>query len=132
MSKEGYEVEPLLRTLQAMPDNALASVSNFAVDKPGVGRVEWHGSVDVRDLVIGTDVAIRTKKISLYENSNKSRRPLDCDATVSLLNFSPKQGASVEKYRARLKVQTEKMGAKFVLYDPAKGELRFQVTGFSE
>ena len=126
-------MQPSAATLQKMSNEELSKVIDFVVTKPGIGKIAWKYPVDVRDLLIGTDIVIKTKQVSLYSDTttdSSRRRSLDQAAAVSLMKFHPKENMSVDRYEAKLCRLIENIGANFESYSSDTGELRYAVAGF--
>ena len=137
LSKSEYNCSPSIDALQSMAPEDLATVSRFSVMRPGFGRIEWEGSVDVRGADLDAQVIIEKSSVSVYENEEKSGdKPtegtkLNRPAVVTLQNIFPPTGVDPTKFARKVEKQTAKMDAKFIDYDRSSGVWTFRVEHFS-
>jgi len=142
LTKEGYQVTPSLEELGTMSEADLASVQNFSVARPGYGKVEWKGAVDVRDADLDRIVIIENKDISVYEKDEaEGVKPdegakLNRPAKLTFYNVAHKKGPQAteeekEAFAKKLEKVTKKMGAEFISYDKSLAEWCIVVSHFS-
>lgn len=142
LTKPGYEVSPTIDEMSHMTEADLASVRNFSVSRPGYGKVEWEGSVDVRGANLDEIVEIERKDVAVYTlDEEKGTKPdkgtkLNRPATISLEDVFPKKGAYADeetknKFTLTLKKNASKMNAEFVDYDSTNGIWKIRVLHFS-
>jgi nuclear pore complex protein Nup98-Nup96 len=142
LTKEGYVVTPSIGVLSSMSEADLAAVSNFSVEKVGIGSVKWDGAVDVRGIDLDSIITIKDKDVSVYyKQEDMGTKPaegtkLNRPAVITFHKVFPKDGpqSSVEMkklYEKKLKRCTEKMDAEFIMYDADTGIWMFRVHHFS-
>lgn len=145
LTKPGYIVSPSIEEMSRMSEADLAAVSNFKVECPEHGSILWVGAVDVRNINLDSVVEICNKEVIVYEAEEASgKKPpvgskLNRPAIITLYNLYPKKAKdadeptleAVQKYAAKIEKNTQKMGAKYISYDPAKGVWKFQTPHFS-
>ena len=143
LTKQGYETNPPMEELEQYSTEDLANVSNFAVIRPGFGKVEWLGAVDVRNANIDESVEIEHKDISVYHKEEQSNtKPLEghClnrPAILTYMEMYPKNGpassdAEKAKYAAKLEKKTvELLEAEFIEYNKVLGTWSIKVPHFS-
>ncbi|KAL3918991.1 MAG: hypothetical protein SGILL_003976, partial [Bacillariaceae sp.] len=140
LTKEGYTCSPSIEELEFMDPGDLAAVSHFSVSRPGVGKVEWEGAVDVRGANLNKIVLIEPGSVSVYEEEEQlGRKPevgskLNRPAVLTLEKIFPAEGASaaaIEKFCNKVARKTKKMDAEFIDYDPSTGEWKLRVHHFS-
>jgi nuclear pore complex protein Nup98-Nup96 len=128
LSKPEYSCNPSILELQRMAPEELAAVSNFSVERAGVGKVEWQGAVDVRYADLDSLVVIEPKSIIVYaeEEINNTKPPvgtkLNRPAILTMWGVVPREGADPAKFASRVASQTEKMGASLIKFDVETGE----------
>ncbi len=142
LTKEGYAMRPSLEALSKMGEADLAAVSNFIVDKAGVGSVAWKGAVDVRGIDLDSVVNIEPKTVDVYHAAEQSgTKPpvgtkLNRPAIITLHNIYSKNGPEAsaeekEKFERKIEKKTKQMNAKFILMDTDIGIWKFEVDHFS-
>lgn len=142
LSKPAYNVSPSVDELASMSEGDLAAVEGFCVRRPGVGKVEWIGAVDVRDANLDDIVEIQHGDISVYalaeEAGNKpvEGSKLNRPAILTYYNMYPKSGPSAtpedfDKFERKLERSARKSGAQFLSYDKSAGEWKIRVQHFS-
>jgi Nucleoporin autopeptidase/Nuclear protein 96/Nucleoporin FG repeat region len=142
LTKMGYEVSPTVAELSGMSEADLASVQKFAVRRPGYGKVEWEGSVDVRGANLDDIVVIEVKDVSVYNSDEeKGTKPeegtkLNRPAVITFDDVFPKEGARaspevMEKFTKKVKKAAQSMNAEFVSYDSGTGIWKIRVHHFS-
>lgn len=140
LTKEGYTCSPPISALQAMDQADLAAVENFSVERPGVGKVEWEGAVDVRHANLDKIVLIEPRSVSVYtEEEHMGVKPhigtkLNRPALLTMEKVLPPEGSSpeaVEKFKQKVSRQTQKIGAELVEYDVTTGIWKIRVNHFS-
>ena len=142
LTKAGYVVYPPIHELEVMSEADLATVSDFKVERPGYGSVEWDGAVDVRGVDLDSTVVIESKNVSVYDdaelNGNKPKQgsKLNRPAVITMFGIYPKAGSGAsseakEKFAKRIKKTTKEMGAELISFDPDGGEWKFRVGHFS-
>jgi nuclear pore complex protein Nup98-Nup96 len=140
LSKEGYICSPSIETMESLDPGDLAALPNFSVSRPGVGKVEWEGAVDVRGANLDKVVVIEPKSVSVYtEEEELGTKPrvgtkLNRPAVLTLEGVFPPDGAGsdgVEKFTRKVAKTTKKMDAELISYDPVGGEWKLKVKHFS-
>jgi len=142
LTKDGYVVTPSINTLNEMSESELASVSNFVVEKIGIGSVAWDGTVDVRGIDLDTLVSIEPKDISVYHEEEKAgTKPpegtkLNRPAVLTFHDIFPRNGASAsaeakEKFERKIEKSTKSMGSELIMYDVNSGIWMCRVPHFS-
>lgn len=142
LTRLGYEVYPTMDALKKMTDSDLAAVADFSVSRPGYGKVEWEGCVDVRGANLDQIVSIGTGDISVYhEHEERGEKPpqghkLNRPAVLTFCGMYPKGGVTSsdeekEKYARKVEEKTKKLGAGFISYDKAAGVWKIRVEHFS-
>ncbi|KAG7354391.1 nucleoporin autopeptidase [Nitzschia inconspicua] len=140
LTKNGYTCSPGIETLRGMDPADLATVYNFKVERPGVGKVEWEGAVDVRNADLDNIVVIEPKSVSVYTDEElvgakpvvgtKLNRP----AILTMEGVYPPEGSgpeAIEKFKQKVARQTRKIKAELVEYDPHAGIWKIRVEHFS-
>jgi len=151
LTKLGYATEPPVDVLETMADEELAAVHRFAVVRPGHGRVDWLGRVDLRGVDLDRDVRICERagppSVEVYDDDDdgaaaagaRSAPPpvglkLNRPATVTLEHVGPPDAdptpAAMAKFHRRLDRSVRKIGATQLDYDPATRIWRFQIQSF--
>ncbi|KAL3914667.1 MAG: hypothetical protein SGARI_000004 [Bacillariaceae sp.] len=140
LTKDEYTCTPSIEILESLNPADLAAVPNFSVTRPGVGKVEWEGAVDVRGANLDKIVVIEPKAVSVYtEEEDNGTKPtvgtkLNRPAILTMEGIFPPEGASpeaMEKYKRKIAKQTMRMDADLIDYDPATGEWKLKVKHFS-
>jgi len=139
LTKAEYSCTPPIDVLATFSEADLAAVSNFSVVRPGVGRIEWEGAVDIRGTDLDQVVIIEPKSASVYMNEEEDgSKPavgtkLNRSAIITLERvFAPEATMeSQDKFARKVERQTRKMGAELVNYDPATGVWKLRVQHFS-
>ena len=142
LTKNGYVMMPSLQSLSDMSDADLAAVSNFTVEKVGVGSVAWDGAVDVRGIDLDLVISIKHKDVSVYEKQEEmGTKPaegtkLNRPAVITMHDVFPSEGPQASAQRKiefdrKIKKSTKNMGAEFIMYDVEKGIWMFRVPHFS-
>eukprot|EP00980_Cylindrotheca_fusiformis_P027840 scaffold22560_cov135-Cylindrotheca_fusiformis.AAC.51 len=139
LTKKGYTCTPSIQELQSMLPEDLAAVSSFSVERPGFGKIEWEGAVDVRGINIDNVVQIGASppSASVYAQEEKegSKPPvgtkLNRPAIITLENIFPPEGTSSEKFSRKVEKSTARNHAQLIDYDASAGEWKFRVLHFS-
>eukprot|EP00804_Cyclotella_cryptica_P021975 CCRYP_000914-RB/>CCRYP_000914-RB protein AED:0.16 eAED:0.16 QI:283/0.93/0.94/1/0.87/0.82/17/2644/1620 len=142
LTKPGYIVYPPLQDLEVMSEADLAAVSDFKVERPGYGSVEWDGAVDVRGVDLDSTVVIESKNVSVYDdaelNGNKPKQgsKLNRPAVITMYGVFPKSGAessseAKDKLAKKIEKSTKKMGAELISFNADTGIWMFRVGHFS-
>lgn len=139
LTKAGYKCSPSIDVLSTMPAEDLATVSNFSVERPGVGMIEWEGAVDIRGTDLDEVVTIEPKSASVYmkEEQENMKPPvgtkLNRSAVITLEGvYAPEASLDAqEKFSKKVQRQTAKMGAELIYYDAATGVWKLRVQHFS-
>lgn len=142
LTKSGYQVSPPIEELSSMSEADLASLRSFTVERPGYGKVEWEGSVDVRGADLDAIVVIEEKDVSVYSmDEEKGTKPeegtkLNRPAVITFYEIYPKEGARASsdvmvKFAKKVEKATLRMDADFVSYDSKTGVWRIRVLHFS-
>lgn len=139
LSKMGYVCQPPVETLEGMLPEDLAAVQGFCVERPGVGKIEWEGAVDVRDLNLDTLVVIddcpQSASVYTQEEKNGTKPPvgtkLNRPAIITLENVFPPEGIPKEKFEKRVAKSTKRNNAELISYDSSSGRWSFRVLHFS-
>jgi Nucleoporin autopeptidase len=129
LSKLEYEVFPTIAELECMSEADLATVRHFSVRRPGYGKVEWEGSVDVRGANLDDIVVIEAKNVSIYQkDEERGTKPekgtkLNRPVVITFDGVVPREGRGATKeamirFSANVKNATHTMNAEFVSYDP--------------
>eukprot|EP01113_Clastostelium_recurvatum_P038585 TRINITY_DN5790_c0_g1_i4.p1 TRINITY_DN5790_c0_g1~~TRINITY_DN5790_c0_g1_i4.p1 ORF type:complete len:1865 (-),score=437.72 TRINITY_DN5790_c0_g1_i4:36-5630(-) len=143
LTRPDYFTMPPMIDLQRLSSEQLSKVANFKIGRLGVGEVEWPGVTDVRGLDLDSIVEFTHKQISVYpdeENKPPVGHELNKPATVLLSQCFPmdragqrvKDPAKLAAYEQKIKATTDKIGAKFISYNPKNGEWNFFVPHFSK
>lgn len=139
LTKEDYKCSPSIEEMKAMPAADLAALTNFSVERPGVGKVEWEGAVDVRNTNLDEVVEIESKSVSVYslaEAENNKPAPgtkLNRPAILTLEGVFPPENTeeSAAKMAKKVGRSTARMGADLIDYDPSTGIWVLRVAHFS-
>ena len=142
LTKEGYQVTPSLEELAAMSEADLASVLRFSVSRPGYGKVEWEGAVDVRGADLDRIVIIDSKDVSVYEKDEaEDTKPdegskLNRPAKITFYQVFHKKGTEAsteekEAFATKIEKTTRKIGAEFISYNAETGVWCIKVQHFS-
>jgi Nucleoporin autopeptidase/Nuclear protein 96/Nucleoporin FG repeat region len=142
LSKLGYEVSPSIAELENMSEADLASVHSFSMRRPGYGKVEWEGSVDVRGANLDDIVVIEVKDVSVYDkDEKKGTKPeegtkLNRPAVITFDGVFPKEGPRateevMERFAKKVQIASQTMNAEFVSYDTKTGIWKIRVYHFS-
>jgi len=141
LTKENYVTSPSIKELGEMSEVELATVSNFVVERVGIGSVAWDGAVDIRGIDLDSIISIEERDISVYlEQEKLGTKPsvgtkLNRPAVLTFHHVYPKGGgsqASLEgKFQEKLEKSTEAMGAEFIKYDSTEGIWAIKVPHFS-
>ena len=127
LSKPEYRCSPSIAELQQMPPEDLAAVSNFSVERAGVGKIEWQGAVDVRNANLDSLVVIEPKSIQVYhEEEENNTKPavgtkLNRPAVLTMYGIFPREGSDAAKFAQKIESSTAKMGADLIDYDHDSG-----------
>lgn len=147
LRRSDYYTEPRIQELAAKEraePGFCCHVKDFVVGRQGYGSIKFLGETDVRRLDLESLVQFNNREVIVYMDDSKKPpvgQGLNKPAEVTLLNikcFDKKtghqytEGPKIEKYKEMLKRKAEDQGAKFVSYDPVKGEWKFRVNHFSE
>jgi len=126
--------------LDLLSPEELACVEELAIERPDVGRIQFHGITDCSGLDFDTLVRLEIGEVLVYPDS-LSKPPvgegLNKPAAVELYQCWPpsgsmlgKDGKSQDKYKNKIKKMTEDKGAEFVGYDCNTGIWKFCVKHF--
>lgn len=136
-----YFTEPCLSELavrELMSSGYCSKVENFTVGRFGYGFVEFSGETDVRGLDLDRIVKFSRHEVIVYEDEN-DKPPvgmgLNKPAEVTLLlEVRSSKHYDVDSSRGlveKLRLRTEKQGARFISFDLSNGEWKFFVQHFS-
>lgn len=140
-----YYTEPAIQELASKEkaDPGFCShVEGFVIGRHNYGNMRFLGETDVRGLDLNILVQFNHREVIVYaEGSSKPKvgEGLNKPAEVTLLNIKCMdkktgqqytEGQRVKKYGEFLKKKAEDQGARFVSYDPVKGEWKFSVDHF--
>jgi Nuclear protein 96/Nucleoporin autopeptidase len=142
LTKAGYQVLPPLDVLREMSPVELATVSNFSVTRAGYGKIEWVGSVDVRQANLDEIVVIERQDVSVYtlaeERGNKPGvgEKLNRPAVITFYNIFPKNGPhatteEMDRFIRKVERAASKSSAQHLSYDGQLGEWKIRVEHFS-
>ncbi len=142
LTMDGYVVTPPLSQLSQMTEAELATVSNFAVERVGVGSVAWDGAVDVRGIDLDSILSIEMKDVAVYQKQEETgTKPpegtkLNRPAVITFHDVYPKGGPESseemkKKFDQKLQKHAKGMGAEFIMYDGDNGIWMFRVPHFS-
>jgi hypothetical protein len=143
LTKSGYDISPSLEELSNMSEADLAAVPGFAVKRPGVGKVEWEGAVDVRRADLDRIVEIEFQDVAVYTlDEEEGKKPpvgskLNRPAILTFYNVFPKKGGASatqedrDKFARKVEKTTSKIGADLISYDRNIGEWKIRVQHFS-
>lgn len=136
LQRSGYFSSPDISVLQKMSSTDLMEVRDFAVFRPNVGKIEWEGPTDVRNLDLDRLVKIEPREVFVYEDGNPPEQGLELNkpAVITLYNVFPKAPHTEEKkkqFLAKLKDFCGKNDAEHLRYDSISGEWVFAVKHFS-
>lgn len=139
LTKAGYSCSPPIDFLASLPAEDLAAVPNFSIERPGVGRIEWEGAVDIRGIDLDQVVVIEPKSASVYtKEEEENKKPpigtkLNRSAIITLEGvYAPEATLeSQEKFSKKVERQTKKMGAQLIDYDATSGVWKLKVQHFS-
>ncbi|MCD7471022.1 hypothetical protein HAX54_011285 [Datura stramonium] len=136
-----YFTEPCLSELairELMSSGYCSKVENFTVGRFGYGFVKFSGETDVRGLDLDRIVKFSRHEVVVYEDEN-DKPPvgmgLNKPAEVTLLlQIRSSKHYDVDASREmveKLRLRTERQGARFISFDPSNGEWKFSVQHFS-
>jgi len=142
LTKKGYETTPPIEELDTFGEAELGNVPAFSVSRPGYGKVEWEGTVDVRHADLDSIVVIKPKDVMVYtEEEQLGTKPavgtrLNRPAQITYYEVFPKDNPDAstedkEKFAEKLKKISRKIGAEFVGYNLISGEWQIKVQHFS-
>lgn len=139
LTKADYSCNPPIDVLATLPEADLAAVSNFSVERSGVGRIDWEGAVDIRGTNLDEVVIIEPKSASVYmKDEEAGTKPaagtkLNRSAVITLEGvYAPDTTTeSQDKFSRKVERQTKKMGAELINYDPTLGVWKLRVQHFS-
>jgi nuclear pore complex protein Nup98-Nup96 len=142
LTKAGYTCFPPLETLSKMSEADLAAVSNFVVERIGVGSVAWDGAVDVRDVDLDSVVTIENKAVEVYHREEElGTKPsvgtkLNRPAVITLHGVYSKNGPNAatdekEKFELKIAKKTKELGAELIMIDSDEGIWKIKVMHFS-
>jgi len=138
---EQYDLLPALEDLRRMSPAQLQRVKDFAI-KSKHGEITWPGETDVSGLDIDSTVRFEPGVVEVYPDPNTCPpvgKQLNKRAEIRLFRCFPphmqsltpqERAAKLDKYSRKLKKQTDAIGAKFLGYDPERGEWHFEVQHF--
>jgi nuclear pore complex protein Nup98-Nup96 len=139
LTKGGYSCTPTIAVLSTLPAEDLAAVPNFSVERPGVGKIEWEGAVDIRGINLDEVVVIEPKSASVYtREEEQNTKPavgtkLNRSAIITLEGVYPSEATleAQDKLSKKVQRQTSKMGAELIDYDATTGIWKLRVRHFS-
>ncbi|XP_042506658.1 nuclear pore complex protein NUP96 [Macadamia integrifolia] len=135
-----YFMEPSLLDLAAQELNVpghCCHVQNFTVGRFGYGCVKFLGETDIRWLELDKVIKFDRHRVVVYEDETDKPaigEGLNKAAEVTLvLQIKPlaDERFKLDKIVEKLKIITEKQGARFVSFNPLNGEWKFLVCHFS-
>ena len=136
LTMPGYYTCPDIAILQKFSSKELSKVKNFTIFRPNVGKIEWIGETDIRNLNLDHIVKIENKEVFVYEEVTPvpEGTELNKPAIVTLCNIFPKENISEKKkseFYHKLQDFCELNDADFVSYDRNTGDWVFTVKHFS-
>lgn len=139
LTKKGYTCTPSIAELEGMLPEDLAAVPGFSVERPGVGKIEWEGAVDIRGVNLDTLVQIddSPQSASVYTQEEKDgTKPkvgtkLNRSAIITLEKMFPPANTPSDKFERKVAKSTKKNHAELINYDASTGEWKFRVLHFS-
>lgn len=135
-----YYMKPTLKDLlsrEIMDPGYCSQVPDFMVGKVGYGCVKFLGKTDVRCLNLDQIVKFRKNEVIVYEgemDKPAAGMGLNKAAQVSLrlhIRHLEFQKGHLDYIIKKLRVITERQGAKFISFNPANVEWSFLVDHFS-
>jgi len=135
LTKEGYETRPSLSVLSQMPPQQLKSIENFAIEKKGIGFVEFPGYTNVMGLDLDSIIDFYPREMIAYPDVSKKPpigSGLNKKAIITLYGCRPRKEKEeyYEKFEEKLKLKTIEGGGKFLGYTRENGAWSFEVDHF--
>jgi nuclear pore complex protein Nup98-Nup96 len=136
LTRPGYICVPDITILQRCSARDLTTVPNFAVVRPGFGKIEWIGKTDLRGLNLDEIVKIEKREVFVYEDVTPvpEGTGLNKPAVVTLHNVFPKENTTEKKkaeFYHKLQDFCDVNDADFISYDRNTGDWVFGVKHFS-
>ncbi|XP_059303513.1 nuclear pore complex protein NUP96 [Lycium ferocissimum] len=136
-----YFTEPCLSELairELMSPRYCSKVVNFTVGRFGYGFVKFSGETDVRGLDLDRIVKFRRHEVIVYEDENDKpavgvglNKPAEVTLLLKIQSSKHDDVDSSREMVEKLRLRTERQGARFISFDPSNGEWKFVVQHFS-
>lgn len=136
MERVGYFTSPDIQVLKKMSSADLSRVRSFTIFRPNVGKIEWEGLTDVRNLDLDAIVNIEPREVFVYKDIDPPAQGtgLNKPAIITLYGVLSKPPLTAEnktKFQAKLKAFCASNDATFLSYNDESGEWTFEVQHFS-
>lgn len=141
LQSSDYFTEPCLSELtirELVNPGYCSRVLDFTVGRYGFGCIKFAGETDIRCLYLDEIVKFRRHEVVVYEDEDAKPTVgvgLNKAAEVTLLFQTGRSGDNSENHSKRivqkLRLITERQGAKFISFNPSNGEWKFLVQHFS-
>ncbi|XP_055825546.1 nuclear pore complex protein NUP96 isoform X3 [Solanum dulcamara] len=136
-----YFTDPCLSELairELMSSGYCSKVENFTVGRFGYGFVKFSGETDVRGLDLDRIVKFSRHEVIVYEDENDKppvgmglNKPAEVTLLLEIRSAKHYDVDSSGEMVERLRLRTERQGARFISFDPSNGEWKFFVQHFS-
>ncbi|KAK4350211.1 hypothetical protein RND71_029524 [Anisodus tanguticus] len=136
-----YFTEPCLSELairEVICPGYCSKVENFTVGRFGYGFVKFSGETDVRKLDLDQIVKFRRHEVIVYEDENDKpsvgvglNKPAEVTLLLEIRSMKHYGVISCREIVEKLRLRTERQGARFISFDPSNGEWKFFVQHFS-
>jgi hypothetical protein len=139
MTNQGYITEPPIEQLRNMHNIELSNISNFYIEKVGVGRIEWEGEpnnpIDLKSVNLDDFEIIKTKKASQFDIYDKYTKPpigkkLNRRARLIMYDVIMSD-ESIDKLRIKL-TKDKAFKPKSFVFDRDKRVLSFELTHLTD
>eukprot|EP00981_Chlorochromonas_danica_P006297 scaffold1355_cov154-Ochromonas_danica.AAC.15 len=136
LERVGYFTSPDIQVLKKMSSADLSRVRSFTVFRPNVGKIEWEGLTDVRNLDLDAIVNIEPREVFVYKDVDPPVQGtgLNKAAIITLYGVLSKPPLTAEnkaKFQTKLKAFCASNDATFLSYNDESGEWTFEVQHFS-
>ncbi|KAL3375051.1 hypothetical protein AABB24_006516 [Solanum stoloniferum] len=136
-----YFTDPCLSELavrELMSSGYCSKVENFTVGRFGYGFVKFYGETDVRGLDLDRIVKFSRHEVIVYEDENDKppvgmglNKPAEVTLLLEIRSSKHYDVDSSRELVEKLRLRTERQGARFISFDPSNGEWKFFVQHFS-
>lgn len=138
-----YITSPSIDVLKAMSEAQLTSVSNFSIERSGIGSIAWDDPVDLRDVDLDAVVRIDHLDVAVYDadeaagtkpaEGTKLNKPavITMHKVFANENGTAADASTLEKFKRKITKRTKKMGADLLSFDADQGIWKFRVPHFS-